>query len=89
MNATIADLKNSIDSRTDTQLTDCLALIEIQLNAITSPRSELAQSLRLVRMSIIEVLEKRHPELDIYMEEWSLSLTDERTYVQALIDGMK
>ena len=89
MNATIADLKNSIDSRTDTQLTDCLALIEIQLDAITSPRSELAHSLRLVRISIIEALNKRHPELLVYMEEWSLSLTDKRTYVQALIDGMK
>lgn len=84
--STIADISTSLASRTTAHLIEGLRYVD---DLIEHPETSQAnqRALTLARHWIIHEIETRH-NIRQQMDEWAESLTDHRTYTQALIDAL-
>ena len=72
----------------DATVVTALLLVEGYIEASAIGSDERRAQL-IIRCSLIETLEDRHPEAAAAMDEWALALDDPRSYSQALLDSIK
>lgn len=76
----------TLTAKQDTEtLLDSLSILE----AIIEAKPTDGKAERLARITIIEILEARHPYVDAVIEEWADSLDDPRTYGQVLAAAIR
>ena len=85
LNAAIADRCSTMS---DAEVADLIIATDKQLDAITDKASDDAGALRMVRGSLLTVLETRYPWLDEILEAWVMDDADDREYAQVVFDAL-